>query len=134
MCSALIGFFYIFYYLNISSEIVNVMILKLLDIHLFIDFETILCIARKEIIFKIDLNANNCNCSLALLGLQGWVHLVKYQKVFLLRTRIYLFAPMVLDETNMCHYYLKSLCCCLNMILYPDNKVVQSLFTQIWER
>ena len=71
ICVALIDSFCVFFCLKTSSKIVNVVILKLLDIHLSVNFETILWTAKEGVVFKIGPNENNCNCSPTLLGLQG---------------------------------------------------------------
>ena len=134
MCDALIGLLRIFSYFSNSSEMVNVVTIKLPDIHPSVNFKTILWIAKKRVVFKIDLNENNCDCSPALLGLQGWVHLVECQVVSPLRTGIYLFASMALGGTNIFHYHLKCLCRCLNIVLYPENQVLRDWLTQVWER
>ena len=121
---ALFGPLCISFYLNTSLEMVNVMIPKLPDVYLSVNFETISWTAKERVVFKIDSNENNCDCSPALLELQEWIHLVECQVVFPLRTGIYLFAPMAIGGTSVCYYYLKCLCRCLNMILYLDNQVL----------
>lgn len=75
--SILIGSLLAFLYLSTSSKIVNAMILKLPDIHLSANFETILWTTKERVVFKIDSNTNNCIYSLILLRLQGWVHSLK---------------------------------------------------------
>ena len=134
MCGALISSLCISPCFSTSLEMVNALTLKLSDIHPSVNFETISSIAKEGVVFKIDPNKKNCNCSLELLELKGWVHLVEYRVVFLLRTRIYLLVPMVLGEISVCHYHLKCLCRCLNMVLYLDNQVLWDWITQVWER
>ena len=58
----------------------------------------------------------------------------KCQVVFLLRTGIYVLALMALNRISICHYHLKSLCCCLNMVLYPDDEVLWDQLMQVCER
>lgn len=132
--SSLIGPLCISLCFSIFLEMVNAIIQKFIDIYLFINFKTILQRTKEGIIFNIDPHAKNCDCFLTLLRLQGLIHLVEYQVVFLLKTGIYLFASIVLGKTSVCYYQLKSLYYYLNMVLYLDDKVLQSWLMQGWER
>ena len=131
MFVALLGPLYIFLCLSTFSEMVNAVILKLSDVHPSVDFQTILWTAKEGVVCKIHPNENNYNCFPTLLGLQGWVHSVECQVVFPLRTGIYLFAPIALSGTSVCHYHLKYLYRCLNMVLYPDDQVLQDQLMQV---
>ena len=66
----LIGLLCVFSYFSISLEIVNTVILKFPNVHLFVDFKTILWTAKEGVVFKINPNANNCNYFPTLLRLQ----------------------------------------------------------------
>lgn len=131
MCGAHIGPLCISFCLSTSSEMVNAVTLKLPDVHLSINFLTISWTAKERVVFKIDPNENNCDYSPALLGLQRWVYSVECQVVFPLKTGIYLLARMALGGINVCHYHLKCLCCCLNIVLYLDNQVLRDRLTQV---
>lgn len=52
------------------------------------------------------------------------MHLEKYQIIFLLRIKIYFFTLIVLDKISVYYYYWKTSYYYLNIILYPDNKVL----------
>lgn len=69
MCDIFISPLCIFLCLRILLEIVNTIILKCSNAYLLVNFETILWIAKKRVVFKIDLNKNNCDCFLTLLRL-----------------------------------------------------------------
>ena len=117
MCDIFIGLFCIFPCLSTFLGMINAVTLKLLDIYSSVNFETILWTAKERVVFKINLNKNNCDCFPTLLGLQGWVHSMECQVIFLIRTGIYLLAPMALGGMSVCHYQLKYLCCCLIIVL-----------------
>ena len=134
ICNILISFLRVLSYLSIFLKMVNDVILKLPNIHPSINSKTISWIVKERVVFKIDSNKNNCDYFLTLRELQEWVHLVECQIIFLLRTGIYLFALIALSEISVCYYHLKSLCCCLNMVLYLKNKVLWDWLTQIWKK
>ena len=69
ICSALISPFCISLCLSTSLEMVNAVILKLPNVHPPVNFETISWTAKKRVVFKIDPNKNNCDCSPTLIGL-----------------------------------------------------------------
>lgn len=135
MCGALIGPLRGSPCPSTFSEILDTITLNLPDVHSSVEFETISWTTNPgAAVFKIDPSADDCACSPALLGLQGWVKSVERQVVYPLRTGIYLLAPVALGGTSLCHYHLKALCCCLNMTLHPDDKVLRARLTQVWER
>lgn len=70
ICGTIITFLCVFFYLKIFLEMVNTVTLKLLDIHFSVNFETISWIVKKRVIFRINLNKNNYNCSPTLIRLQ----------------------------------------------------------------
>lgn len=135
MCNALIGLLCSFPYSSTLFEIANTITFNFSDIYSSVKFKTISSITNsRTAVFKIDPSANNCTCSPALLGLQRWMKLVERQVVYPLQTRIYFFAPVALRRTSLCYYYLKTLCCCLNIILHLDNKVIWAWLKQVWKR
>lgn len=135
ICGALIGPLYGSPCPITFSEMADTITFNLPDVHSSVKFKTISWITNPgAAVFKINPSANNCACFPALLGLQGGVKSVKRQVVYPLQTGIYLFTLMALRKTSLCHYHLKALCYCLNMTLYPDNKVLWARLKQVWEK
>ena len=69
MCGALIGPLHVSSCLSTSLEMVNAVTLKLPDVHLCVNFETISWPAKEKVVFKIDPNENNFDYFSALLRL-----------------------------------------------------------------